>query len=39
VVKDKKLVKADMAEIRKMLINKMKKTDFGIYMEKMGNIY
>jgi len=39
VVKDKKLAKADMAEIRKMLLNKMKKTDFGIYMEKMGNIY
>jgi 5-methylthioadenosine/S-adenosylhomocysteine deaminase len=39
VVKEKKLVKADMAEIRKMLLKKMKKTDFGIYMEKMGNIY
>ena len=39
LVKEKKLVKADMAEIRNMLLKKMKKTDFGIYMEKMGNIY
>lgn len=32
VVKDKKLVKTDMGEIRKALSQKMKKTDFGIYM-------
>ncbi|WP_024294125.1 amidohydrolase [Lacrimispora indolis] len=32
VVKEKTLVKADMGEIRKDLSQKMKKTDFGIYM-------
>ena len=32
VVKEKTLVKADMGEIRKALSQKMKKTDFGIYM-------
>ena len=39
LVKGKKLVKSDMDEIRKALSEKMKKTDFGIYMAKMGNIY
>ncbi len=33
VVKDKRLVKADMAEIRNELSQKMKKTEFGIYMK------
>lgn len=37
VVKEKKLVKTDLAEIRNALFKKMKKTDFGIYMEKLGN--
>lgn len=32
VVKEKTLVKADMGEIRKALSQKMKKTDFRIYM-------